>query len=403
MEHSQRTRVRTGDHDEFGALFTEHARAVYNHAFRLTGNWSAAEEVVSLTFLEAWRLRGTLRPEGGSLLPWLLGIALNVSRNVSRAARRHQAAMGRLPQARSVPDFADELAGHKSRARRRTAALVGLATAAIAGAALAVVMTAGGAPPKTSTTLTPSIPHTAAQLLAKIADAAASQPAPVVKDSEFAYIRSMDAYSVSTDDNRPSTMEPLHERQIWLPVADICVTGLLIENGERTPISPFPVSSDGKVVKNSGLPLNFTCPSEGHLGDASYRLLQSIPTEPQALLAYLEAGKKWTNDDPPTEIGDLIREAIVPPRLAAALYRLAATLPGATLVPHATTGTGQPGIGIMWTGKSAKQVYQNEWIFDPKTLQFIGEKTFDPTTGKLNGESTIVQRAFVAKAGQVPS
>jgi RNA polymerase sigma-70 factor (ECF subfamily) len=38
---------------------TDHARAVYNHAFRLTGNWSAAEEVVSLTFLEAWRLRGT--------------------------------------------------------------------------------------------------------------------------------------------------------------------------------------------------------------------------------------------------------------------------------------------------------------------------------------------------------
>ena len=49
MELSQRARVRAGDHDEFGVLFTEHARAVYNHAFRLTGNWSAAEEVVSLT------------------------------------------------------------------------------------------------------------------------------------------------------------------------------------------------------------------------------------------------------------------------------------------------------------------------------------------------------------------
>ena len=111
MDHSQRARVRAGDHDEFGVLFTEHARAVYNHAFRLTGNWSAAEEVVSLTFLEAWRLRGTLRPEGGSLLPWLLGIALNVARNASRASRRHQAAMSRLPPPLTVPDFADELAG----------------------------------------------------------------------------------------------------------------------------------------------------------------------------------------------------------------------------------------------------------------------------------------------------
>ena len=88
-------------------LFEEHARAVYNHAFRVTGNWSTAEEVVSLTFLEAWRLRGTIRPEGGSLLPWLLGIALNVARNVSRAARRHQTAMSLLPAASDVPDFAD--------------------------------------------------------------------------------------------------------------------------------------------------------------------------------------------------------------------------------------------------------------------------------------------------------
>jgi RNA polymerase sigma-70 factor (ECF subfamily) len=37
---------------------------VYNHAFRLTGNWSAAEDVVSLTFLEAWRLRDRVDVSG---------------------------------------------------------------------------------------------------------------------------------------------------------------------------------------------------------------------------------------------------------------------------------------------------------------------------------------------------
>lgn len=110
MELSLRARVRAGDQDAFGALFEEHARAVYNHAFRLTGDWSTAEEVVSLTFLEAWRLRGTVRAEGGPLLPWLLGITLNVARNVSRAARRHRAALSRLPAPPAVPDFADELA-----------------------------------------------------------------------------------------------------------------------------------------------------------------------------------------------------------------------------------------------------------------------------------------------------
>lgn len=110
VEPSLRALVRAGDKDAFGVLFEQHARAVYNHAFRLTGNWSIAEEVVSLTFLEAWRLRGTIRPAGGSLLPWLFGIALNVARNVSRSARRQEAAIGRLHQKIGVPDFADELA-----------------------------------------------------------------------------------------------------------------------------------------------------------------------------------------------------------------------------------------------------------------------------------------------------
>jgi RNA polymerase sigma factor (sigma-70 family) len=110
VETNLRARVRSGDPDAFGLLFDECARAVYNHAFRLTGSWSAAEEVVSLTFLEAWRLRHRVEPEGGSLRPWLLGICMNVTRNIARAERRHKAAMGRLPPPGRMPDFADEVA-----------------------------------------------------------------------------------------------------------------------------------------------------------------------------------------------------------------------------------------------------------------------------------------------------
>jgi hypothetical protein len=281
-----------------------------------------------------------------------------------------------------------------------TAAAVAIATATAVGTHTS--------PPARHTTqpAQPAAPATAAQLLARIATAAARQPAPVVRDSDFTYIRSMVAYEVDSISNGHETtsMEKLHERQIWLPVANVCATGLLIEQGERTPISPFPVVN-GKVDRHppKGTPMpNFSCPSEGHLGDTTYRLLQSIPTQPDALLAYLTAGKKWTNDDPPTEIGDMIRETIMPPALAAALYRLAATLPGATLVPHATNVAGRAGIGIMWTSKTARQVYKNEWIFDKTTLRFIGEKTYDPGTGRLTGESAIIQQAFTAKAGQLP-
>jgi RNA polymerase sigma-70 factor (ECF subfamily) len=75
----------------------------------LLGNWSAAEDVVSLTFLEAWRLRAKVQPDGGSLRPWLLGIATNISRNTQRARRRYEAAVGRIPRPDVVPDFAQEL------------------------------------------------------------------------------------------------------------------------------------------------------------------------------------------------------------------------------------------------------------------------------------------------------
>ncbi|MBE1562155.1 RNA polymerase sigma factor [Nonomuraea africana] len=108
---SIRARVRDGDPAAFEELFDECARSVYNHAFRLTGDWTAAEDVVSLTFLEAWRLRGRLDADGGSVRPWLLGIATNVARNLRRAARRYDDVLVRLPRSEVVPDFADELIG----------------------------------------------------------------------------------------------------------------------------------------------------------------------------------------------------------------------------------------------------------------------------------------------------
>ncbi|MEU8872654.1 RNA polymerase sigma factor [Streptomyces javensis] len=109
METSLRARVRSGDPDAFGQLFDEYASVIYRHAVRLTGGWVMADDIVSLTFLEAWRLRERLLPGDGGLRPWLLGIATNVTRNTARAARRHQAALAKLPPPDPVPDFADEV------------------------------------------------------------------------------------------------------------------------------------------------------------------------------------------------------------------------------------------------------------------------------------------------------
>ncbi len=111
--YGRETRRRSG-------LSSTTAPAVYNHAFRLTGDWSVAEDVLSLAFLEAWRPRESVDPDGGSLRPWLLGVATNTARNTRRAARRHEAAVGRLPREEAFPDFAEELVGRIDDADRIT-------------------------------------------------------------------------------------------------------------------------------------------------------------------------------------------------------------------------------------------------------------------------------------------
>ena len=106
-----RALARAGDADAFGAVFDACAKSVYNHAFRLTGDWSAAEEIMAMTFLEAWRGRDAIAADGGSLRPWLIGIATNLARGQRRAARRHRTALARLAVADELPDFADDASG----------------------------------------------------------------------------------------------------------------------------------------------------------------------------------------------------------------------------------------------------------------------------------------------------
>ncbi|TRV75584.1 RNA polymerase sigma factor [Streptomyces sp. 130] len=116
-----RTRIRAGDRQAFAALYEEYARPVYNHAYRLTGDWSTAEEVMSETFLAAWRTRQAVEPEGEALLPWLLGIATNKARNANRGAGRRLAFLARRPAPEPVADIAEAAAGQVDDTRRLAA------------------------------------------------------------------------------------------------------------------------------------------------------------------------------------------------------------------------------------------------------------------------------------------
>lgn len=102
------SRVRAGDSEAFGALFERHANAIYNYCFRRTGDWSTAEDLTSLVFLEALRRRSKDIPSG-FVRAWLFGIATNVIRNSKRSRRRHSAAIARLPREALTPPFADDV------------------------------------------------------------------------------------------------------------------------------------------------------------------------------------------------------------------------------------------------------------------------------------------------------
>jgi RNA polymerase sigma-70 factor (ECF subfamily) len=97
-------RAASGEKDAFGLLFERHARSVYNYCFRRTGDWSQAEELTAIVFLEAWRRRRDIQLEREDALPWLLGVATNLVRNLRRTHRRWRSAIDRLPRP-SIADF----------------------------------------------------------------------------------------------------------------------------------------------------------------------------------------------------------------------------------------------------------------------------------------------------------
>ncbi|WP_433264967.1 RNA polymerase sigma factor [Actinosynnema sp. CS-041913] len=102
----------------FGVLFDRHAKAVYNHCFRLTASWAAAEDHLQNTFLVAWRKRDRLRLERDSALPWLLAVATNVVRGERRTAARRLRLFHRVPVEQPVPDHADLVAARVDDQRR---------------------------------------------------------------------------------------------------------------------------------------------------------------------------------------------------------------------------------------------------------------------------------------------
>jgi len=79
-----------GHEGAFSELYERHAGTIYNYLFRRLADWSEAEDLTAVVFMEAFRRRKDVVVHEGKVLPWFYGIATNVLRNRRRALWRHR-------------------------------------------------------------------------------------------------------------------------------------------------------------------------------------------------------------------------------------------------------------------------------------------------------------------------
>jgi RNA polymerase sigma-70 factor, ECF subfamily len=82
--------ARTGDEGAFRRLVERHSRAVFQLAFRMTGNEPDAEDIVQDTFLKAYRELKRFESRS-SFRTWVHRIAVNCSYDLLRKRPRHKA------------------------------------------------------------------------------------------------------------------------------------------------------------------------------------------------------------------------------------------------------------------------------------------------------------------------
>jgi RNA polymerase sigma factor (sigma-70 family) len=83
------------DTAEYTRLVDEHSRSVFRYSLRRLSDWSSCEDVVSETFLIAWRKRDQI-PSPDRELAWLYGIAFRVLSNQRRSRDRRDRLNARL-------------------------------------------------------------------------------------------------------------------------------------------------------------------------------------------------------------------------------------------------------------------------------------------------------------------
>ncbi|WP_406117614.1 CU044_5270 family protein [Streptomyces anulatus] len=235
--------------------------------------------------------------------------------------------------------------------------------------------------------------------VAEISGAAARAELPEPGPGQFLYVRSEVSWLVSwegTDGKNRSYVDEIHPREVWMsPDGD---KGWLME--------PYK-----EAVDRDGITLDDPEGGGRTLNSPSYDYLRTLPTDPGLLLKkiYDETGGMGNGPDQQafSTIGDLLREQVVPPKLAAGLYRAVARIPGVVLLDDSVDAAGRHGVAIARTDEADGA--RTEWIFDRETYTYLGERTVQTRdaegieAGTVRGRTAVTDRAVVDAVKQRPA
>jgi hypothetical protein len=215
-------------------------------------------------------------------------------------------------------------------------------------------------------------------MLRQVARRAAAQPATAApRADQFLYTKTESAqvFLYVVGDGPTFSYRQALTRELWIAPDG---SGRILET---TGPAEFVTPQDEATWVSAGSPDLFddlTTDDRFAAGELSYQDYSKLPTDPVELKRLIEEREIVGGPDGDWEtfsiVGDLLREAHTAPAVRAALYEVAADLPGVELVGRVRDGAGRPGIAVAYTSDRGEGATKQEFIFDPQTAELLGER-----------------------------
>lgn len=245
----------------------------------------------------------------------------------------------------------------------------------------------------------------AASVLRAAASTALAQQPLVLSPSQFVYTRSTTAYLATAIDGSDGSYSVLlpSERETWLARNR---PGWLYEHSGRP---SFLSEHDREAWVAAGkprLPGGSVTNIELSNSDGSTPPMLSLdlPADPDALWERLEAEARGKGSGLYAEmfqlVGGALRETFTTPEQRAALYEVAAGIPGVELVGSVTDAAGRPGLAV--ARDDTVQRIRYELVFDAQTAVLLAEaqtvlpgNAFRYPDGTVIGEAVYLESTVV--------